>query len=139
MRYALLKEIKEGASLIPVVKHLNQDKIDKFGQATGSIGFIHVVPEYCAVRPMKKTLAHAFLNVAYASEVMEINFGKPWQYTGVIEAKFVGQAHPGDVMFVNGTITSIEEVDGKKKVSCDIKITNQDDKTIVVATTSVCI
>ena len=31
MKYALLQTVEAGASLIPVVKHLNQDKIDMFG------------------------------------------------------------------------------------------------------------
>ena len=80
MKYALLQTVEAGASLIPVVKHLNQDKIDMFGVLSGATGSVHVDPVYCA--PFKTTLAHGFLTMAYASEMMELNFGMDWSPEG---------------------------------------------------------
>ena len=85
MKYALLQTVEAGASLIPVVKHLNQDKIDMFGVLSGATGSVHVDPVYCANSPFKTTLAHGFLTMAYASEMMELNFGMDWATSGEIE------------------------------------------------------
>ena len=105
MKYALLQTVEAGASLIPVVKHLNQDKIDMFGVLSGATGSVHVDPVYCANSPFKTTLAHGFLTMAYASEMMELNFGMDWATSGEIEVKFIGQAHPGDTVLTQGTVT----------------------------------
>ena len=109
MKYALLQTVEAGASLIPVVKHLNQDKIDMFGVLSGATGSVHVDPVYCANSPFKTTLAHGFLTMAYASEMMELNFGMDWATSGEIEVKFIGQAHPGDTVLTQGTVTKAEE------------------------------
>ena len=38
MKYRMLQNIAEGQPLIPVVKHISQDKISRFGVVTGSTG-----------------------------------------------------------------------------------------------------
>ena len=136
MRYALLKSIDVGKGLIPVVKQISQDKIDAFAVSTGSTGAIHVDPKYCAQSSLKKTLAHGFLTMAYVSEMMEINFGLDWTYTGYIEVKFIGQAHPGDTVVTKGVITQVEERTGKTHITCSLSAQNQEGKDILVGSAS---
>lgn len=137
MKYTMIKDISINKTLIPIVKHINQEKINKFGIATGSTGAVHVDPIYCNKLPFKTTLAHGFLTLAYASEMMEINFGIDWAYTGDIEVKFVGAAKPGDSIIVSGTISNVEVLNGKSKIYCNIDMKNQNEDKILVGTASV--
>ena len=134
MKYALLQTVEAGASLIPVVKHLNQDKIDMFGVLSGATGSVHVDPVYCANSPFKTTLAHGFLTMAYASEMMELNFGMDWATSGEIEVKFIGQAHPGDTVLTQGTVTKAEERENGRPQSsrwkCDGRYREPDQKEV---------
>ena len=136
MKYALLQTVEAGASLIPVVKHLNQDKIDMFGVLSGATGSVHVDPVYCANSPFKTTLAHGFLTMAYASEMMELNFGMDWATSGEIEVKFIGQAHPGDTVLTEGTVTKVEEREDGLYVECALTFLNQAGGNVMVGTAS---
>lgn len=136
MKYALLQTVEAGASLIPVVKHLNQDKIDMFGVLSGATGSVHVDPVYCANSPFKTTLAHGFLTMAYASEMMELNFGMDWATSGEIEVKFIGQAHPGDTVLTQGTVTKAEERENDLYVECALTVLNQAGGNVMVGTAS---
>ena len=107
MRYALLKTMEPGTPLIPVFKHIGQPP-----------------------------LAHGFLTMAYASEMMEVNFGMDWAVTGSIEVKFVGQAHPGDTVLTQGTITGTEQTAEGLRVECELSINNQNDKKVLAGTAS---
>ncbi|MDB7831877.1 MaoC family dehydratase [Intestinimonas butyriciproducens] len=136
MKYALLQTVEAGASLIPVVKHLNQDKIDMFGVLSGATGSVHVDPVYCANSPFKTTLAHGFLTMAYASEMMELNFGMDWATSGEIEVKFIGQAHPGDTVLTEGRVTKVEEREDGLYVECALTVLNQVGGNVMVGTAS---
>ena len=136
MKYALLQTVEAGASLIPVVKHLNQDKIDMFGVLSGATGSVHVDPVYCANSPFKTTLAHGFLTMAYASEMMELNFGMDWATSGEIEVKFIGQAHPGDTVLTQGTVTKAEERENGLYEECALTVLNQAGGNVMVGTAS---
>ena len=136
MKYALLQTVEAGASLIPVVKHLNQDKIDMFGVLSGATGSVHVDPVYCANSPFKTTLAHGFLTMAYASEMMELNFGMDWATSGEIEVKFIGQAHPGDTVLTEGRVTKVEEREDGLYVECALTVLNQASGNVMVGTAS---
>ena len=89
---------------------------------------------FCANSPFKTTLAHGFLTMAYASEMMEVNFGMDWAATGSIEVKFIGQAHPGDTVLTQGTITGTERTAEGLRVECELSINNQNDKKVLAGT-----
>ena len=134
MRYPLLKNYSEGAKLFPIIKHINQDKINTFGVITGSTGAVHVDPEYCKNSTFKTTLAHGFLTMAYVSEMMEDNFGLDWIFSGEIEVRFIGAARPGDSVIVSGTINEIIDQGDKQRIICETQIVNQNDNKILIGT-----
>ena len=136
MKYALLKSAETGSALLPVVKHIDQDKISTFGVITGSTGAVHVDPVYCAAAPVKTTLAHGFLTMAYVSEMMETNFGVDWAHSGEIEVKFIGAARPGDSVVARGTITETADSPEGEKISCAVEVVNQRDEKVLVGTAS---
>ncbi len=138
MFYALLKDIEPGKELIPVVKQVCQDKMDKFGEATGNGGAIHLDPKYCAEHyPHKKTIVYGYMLLAYVSEVMENNFGEQWLTTGVMDMKFVGLAHPGQAFIANGKITEIIPEKNGRTVVCNCEVVNQGGGKAAVGTTQV--
>ena len=137
MKYRMLQNIAEGQPLIPVVKHISQDKISRFGVVTGSTGPVHVDPSYCAASPLKTTLAHGFLTMAYLCEVMENNFGMAWNRSGVLDVKFVGAARPGDSLLVSGTVESVRHTDEGEVVACRINIVSQTGAVVLAGSTSV--
>ena len=93
-------------------------------------------PVYCANSPFTTTLAHGFLTMAYASEMMELNFGMDWATSGEIEVKFIGQAHPGDTVLTQGTVTKAEERENGLYVECALTVLNQAGGNVMVGTAS---
>lgn len=133
MIHALQKNITVEQKLIPVVKHLNQDKINRFAVTSGATGAIHVDPEYCKNTPYKTTLVHGFLTMAYISEMMEINFGGDWALSGELDVKFISAAKPGDSVIAGGTIKEVLEDRG---IVCDVEVVNQNACQVVIGTAS---
>lgn len=131
MRHAMLREAAEGQALLPVVKHISQSKINAFGVATGSTGAVHVDPEYCGRTPLKTTLAHGFLTMAYVCEMMENNFGMDWATSGELELKFVGAARPGDSVTAGGTIRERKETGRGRAIDCDVSVKNQNGQAVL--------
>ena len=134
MRYPLLTNYSEGVELLPIIKHINQDKINTFGVLTGATGAVHVDPEYCKNSSFKTTLAHGFLTMAYVSEMMEDNFGLEWTHSGEIEVKFTGAARPGDSLIVSGKIKEINDYGDNQRIVCETQIVNQYNKKVLVGT-----
>lgn len=139
MRYPLLKNINEGSNLLPLIKHISQEKINRFGVTTGSTGAVHVDPEFCKTMPFKTTLAHGFLTLAYVSEMMENNFGIQWAYSGELEVKFIGAARPGDSIVLYGQIIELAEEKSGKQIICKVVAENQLGSKVLVGNTKVSI
>lgn len=139
MRYPLLKEVYKGSNLLPIIKHISQEKINKFGVASGSTGAVHVDPEFCKTMPFKTTLAHGFLTLAYVSEMMEINFGTDWAYSGELEVKFIGTASPGDSLIINGKIIEVTTEGSNNLVTCEVIVENHLGNKVLVGNTKIVI
>ncbi len=124
MLHPLLENLGTDVPLIPVVKHISQEKIDHFGIVAGGIGALHLDPEYGKTTRFKSTLAHGIAFTAFVSEMMENNFGLPWIENGRLTIKFVGPAKPGDTLLVCGKIKAIAP-EPKKVVTCEFTVQNQ--------------
>jgi 3-hydroxybutyryl-CoA dehydratase len=135
MRRALLRDVKAGASLLPVIKHISQDKINYFSVISDATDAVHVDAEYCRNSPIKTTLANGFLTYGYICEMMENNFGPDWMLSGEIEVKFIGAVRPNDALVVGGVIEKVAEAEGKTAVSCKVAAVNQDGADCVVGST----
>jgi 3-hydroxybutyryl-CoA dehydratase len=111
--------------LLGVVKHLSQEKINRFAGISGGTGLIHVDPEFGKKTRFQSTLAHGILLLAYLSEMMKNNFGKPWFTSGDLEIKFVGPAKPGDTMVTRGKIQGMNVIQNRMQVTCLVWVENQ--------------
>jgi len=127
----MLSEIRKGLTLPPVVKHITQEKINLYAQASGDFNPIHTDEAFAAQTPLGGTIAHGMLILAYVSEMMTQAFGENWASNGKLSIRFKAPARPGDTVTANGKIDSIENQEGISSVNCSIGCCNQKDETII--------
>jgi len=125
-------EIHEGMTLPSVAKHITQEGINLYAEASGDFNPIHIDESFAAQTPLGGTIAHGMLILAYLSEMMTLAFGKSWLANGRLAARFKAPARPGDTVTVTGNINSIEDKDGISHIRCSLECRNQKDETIVV-------
>jgi 3-hydroxybutyryl-CoA dehydratase len=133
----MLTEIQERQALTPVVKHITQEKINLYAEASGYFNPIHVDESFAAKTPLGGTIAHGMLNLAYVSEMMTLAFGRSWLSEGKLRARFKEPARPGDTLTINGKINCVEQKDGVSYANCSFECRNQKGETIVTGETIV--
>jgi 3-hydroxybutyryl-CoA dehydratase len=127
----MFTEIQEGKALGPVVKHITQEKINLYAEASGDRNPIHVDESFAARTPLGGTIAHGMLNLAYVSEMMTLAFGGSWISGGKLRAKFKESARPGDSLTISGRVDCIEKKDDVSYANCSFECRNQRGEIIV--------
>ena len=127
----MLTDIQEGKILNPVVKHVTQEKINLYAEASGDFNPIHIDESFAAKTPLGGTIAHGMLNLAYVSEMMTMAFGRSWLSGGKLRARFKEPARPGDTVTINGKIDCVEQEDGISYANCSFECRNQKGETLV--------
>jgi 3-hydroxybutyryl-CoA dehydratase len=127
----MLTDIQEGKALNPMVKHITQEKIKLYAEASGDFNPIHVDESFAAKTPLGGTIAHGMLSLAYVSEMMTSAFGQGWLSGGKLRAKFKEPARPGDTLTINGKVDCIERKDDVSYANCNFECRNQKGETIV--------
>jgi 3-hydroxybutyryl-CoA dehydratase len=127
----MLAEIQEGKALNPVVKHITQEKINLYAEASGDFNPIHVDESFAAKTPLGGTIAHGMLSLAYVSEMMTSAFGRGWLSGGKLRAKFKESARPGDTLTITGEIFCIEQESNVSYANCTYECRNQKGEVIV--------
>ena len=133
----MLTEIQEGKVFDPVVKHITQENINLYAEASGDFNPIHIDESFAAKTPIGGTIAHGMLNLAYVSEMMTSAFGQNWLSEGKLRAKFKEPARPGDTLTINGKITCLEQRDDVSYANCSFECLNQKGEMIVTGETTV--
>jgi 3-hydroxybutyryl-CoA dehydratase len=131
----MITEIQEGKALSPVVKHVTQEKINLYAEASGDFNPIHIDESFAAKTPLGGTIAHGMLNLAYVSEMMTSAFGQSWLSEGKLRAKFKEPARPGDTLTINGKIDCVEHKDDVSYANCIFECCNQKGETTVTGET----
>ena len=128
----MLSEICQDKTLPQVVKHITQEKINLYAEASGDFNPIHVDESFAAETPLGGTIAHGMLILAYVSEMMALAFGQSWFSGGKLSIRFKAPARPGDTVTVSGKIDSIDRKNGILYANCSLECCNQKNETIVV-------
>jgi len=110
-----------GDELPPVIKVLNQDKINRYAEASGDHNPLHTDPAFAATTQFGGTIAHGMLVLAYMSEMMTKAFSDAWLMGGRLKVRFRGVARPGDTVTARGRIVRAE---GGRAV-CEVECRNQ--------------
>jgi len=133
----MLTEIQEGKAFDSVVKHITQEKINLYAEASGDFNPIHIDESFAAKTPLGATIAHGMLSLAYVSEMMTSAFGQSWLSGGRLRAKFKEPARPGDTLTINGKIVCVEQKDDVSYANCSFECLNQKGEMIVTGETIV--
>ncbi|MCD6453596.1 MAG: MaoC family dehydratase [Dehalococcoidales bacterium] len=126
-----LSDIHQGDSLPSVIKHITQQDINRYAEASGDFNPIHVDETFAAKTPLGGTIAHGMLVLAYLSEMMTQAFGSCWLEEGKLAVRFKSAARPQDTITTSGQIDSIEDKDGIPQVNCSLECCNQKGEIII--------
>ena len=126
MAHALIANPVENQTLVGVVKHLSQSKIDSFGAVTGGVGAIHLDPEFCRNTRFGTTLAQGYMLIAYVAEMLKNNFGRAWLESGDLDIKLIGPAFPGHTVISGGQIKEIIKQADRQTLTCDVWLDRHD-------------
>ena len=129
-------DIYQGKVLLPVVRHITQEKINLYADASGDFNPIHIDESFASQTPLGGTIAHGMLILAYVSEMMTQNFESAWLSGGKLSVRFKAPAKPGDAVTVSGEINSLEERDGVLYANCNVECCNQKGDSIITGEAS---
>jgi len=132
-----LSDLHQGDSLSSVVKHITQEEINRYAEASGDFNPVHIDESFAAQTPLGGTIAHGMLILAYVSEMMTAAFGKNWPSGGKLSVRFKAPARPKDTITITGKIDSIEHKEGISHINCGVESHNQKGEAIVVGKTTV--
>jgi 3-hydroxybutyryl-CoA dehydratase len=133
----MLTKIQKGKALDSVVRHITQEKINLYAEASGDFNPIHIDESFAAKTPLGGTIAHGMLNLAYVSEMMTSAFGRSWLFGGKLRAKFKEPARPGDTLTISGKIDCVEQKDDVSYANCSFECRNQKGEMMVAGETIV--
>ncbi len=126
-----LSDIHQGDSLPSLVKHLTQQKINLYAEASGDYNPIHIDEAFAAKTPLGGTIAHGMLILAYASEMMTNAFAQSWLEGGKLSVRFKAPARPQDTITTSGKVDSIEDKEGIPHVNCSLECRNQNGDVVI--------
>ena len=132
-----LSDLRQGNSLSSVVKHITQEEINRYAEASGDFNPIHIDESFAAQTPLGGTIAHGILILAYVSEMMTVAFGKNWLSGGKFSVRFKAPARPTDTITITGKIDSIEHKEGVSHINCGVESHNQKGEAIVAGKATV--
>lgn len=122
-------DIKVGAELTPLVKHMTLQKMTWFsaGEGTAKEPNLHTDAD-AAKRDtgMKQPFASGRMSLGYACELMSRYVGLDlFSRTGTIDLKFIKPVMPGDTITVHGRVAAVKPVAQGALVSVEIYCENQ--------------
>jgi 3-hydroxybutyryl-CoA dehydratase len=107
-----------GVRALPTItRHLTQDQIARYAEASGDHNPLHIDPAFAATTQFGGTIAHGMLVLAFVSEMLTAAFGRAWLDSGRLKVRFRAPARPGDTLTATGRVTKVED----KHVTCDIE------------------
>jgi len=132
-----IADLHQGDSFASVVKHITQQDINLYAEASGDFNPIHIDKSFAAKTSLGGTIAHGMLILAYVSEMMTESFGGNWLSGGKLLVRFKAPARPEDMVTITGKVDSIEDREGIPHVNCDLESHNQKGEAILTGRATV--
>ncbi len=123
--------MREGATLPVLVRQVTQSDINRYAEASGDDNPIHIDEAFAATTPLKGTIAHGMLVLAYVSEMLSRAFGDVWDESGQLSVKFKSPTRPGDTLTVSGQVESLCGEGDIVLATCSLTCRNQSDAVVV--------
>jgi len=127
-----IKQIKTGYALPSVVKHISQEKINLYAEASGDFNPIHIDEDFARQTLFGGTIAHGMLCLAFISEMMTVAFGKDWASGGKLSVRFKAPVRPGDTITTEGKVISAVEKAEVLYVNCGLNVRNQKGEVVLL-------
>jgi 3-hydroxybutyryl-CoA dehydratase len=124
-------ELQAGVSLPEVKKHVTQEHINMYAEASRDFNPIHIDEEFAKKTAAGGTIAHGMLNLAYVSQMMTAAFGRSWLENGHFNIRFKMPARPGDDLTIQGKIEKVVSENNVSNVTCSVSCTNQKGETVI--------
>lgn len=130
-------ELYMGYGLKPLSEKVTQDSINTYAKAADDFNPMHVDPEFAKDTPFGTTIAHGMTSLAFASRLLEDNFGKAWSEGGQLDVSFKSPLKPGDTATAKGKVIN-RKMDGDKKIlEVSVFVENQDRDPIITGTATI--
>ncbi len=123
--------LREGLMLPELVKEITQADINRYAEASGDYNPIHIDEAFAAGTPLKGTIAHGMLVLAFVSEMLALTFGDAWDESGRLFVKFKSPTRPGDTVTVSGQIDALSTESDIVLATCSVVCRNQADEVLV--------
>ncbi|MCU1640202.1 MAG: NADPH:quinone reductase [Nocardia sp.] len=95
---------------------IDQERIDRFAEATGDHQWIHVDPERATAGPYGHTIAHGFLTlslvVPMTAQVMQVGFARLAINYGLNKVRFITPVPVGSRIRGRFTLNSLTDIPG---------------------------
>jgi acyl dehydratase len=110
---------------------IDQEKINRFADATGDHQWIHIDVERAKSGPFGTTIGHGYLTLSlvpiFVFQILKVEGAKLVVNYGINKARFPAPVPSGSRVRMGGEITSVEEVSGGLQVTlgCTFEIENQ--------------
>jgi len=100
--------IELGTRLPEVIRHIDQDVIDRYAVASFDYNPIHIDPEWKRQADLpggESTIAHGQMTMSFMATVLTDSFYPVGGKIMKIDAKYIKPVLPGDVITSGGTVT----------------------------------
>ncbi|MEU8542861.1 MaoC family dehydratase [Streptomyces sp. NPDC048717] len=117
---------------------IEQERIDRFADATGDHQWIHVDPERAAAGPFGRTIAHGYLTLsllpALVPQVMRVEGMKMGLNYGTEKVRFPAPVPVGSRLRATAVLTEVREAGGGVQVTAKVTVEREGgDKPVCVA------
>jgi 3-hydroxybutyryl-CoA dehydratase len=129
-----VEDIEIGKTLVTRGRTVTEADIVQFAALTGDYNPMHTNAEYMKTHPMGQRVAHGMLTLSYAvGQLYQLGFMERTvlAFRG-LEMKFSLPVFIGDTLHVHLTVTEKKEMKrlGGGIITAEVKILNQDEKTV---------
>ncbi|MCI0439171.1 MAG: MaoC family dehydratase [Chloroflexi bacterium] len=126
-----------GDALPTVEKHVTQERIERYAEASGDFNPIHVDAEFAKGSHFGGTIAHGMMVAAYISEMMTLAFRESWLGGGRLKIRFRAPVYPGDTITAFGQVKKIERRDGFEEIACSVGVRRQNGEVAITGDATV--
>ena len=141
MTAVTFENVRLGAQLPPVVRHVDQEFITRNAAASLDFNPIHVDPDWAKkinLLGQGTTIAHGMCTFSFLTSVVTNWCCAGGGFVSRLERKFVQPVRPGDVITCTGVVTELHpRPQGKSFVVVELKGENQRGETVAVSTARV--
>ena len=79
---------KVGDALTGFERHITQDRVDAYAEASGDHNPIHLNEEYASTTQFGTRIAHGMLSLALVTEMLTSAFPNSWHHGGKLKVRF---------------------------------------------------